>query len=54
MTLRLYPTYALKLFSDIAKRNYELESVKYLLQGKKTRENPLADGLLNAGGAPAG
>ena len=41
----------INLYRDIAKRNYELESAKYLLQGKKTRENPLAEGILNAGGA---
>ena len=28
---------------DVAKRNYELEAAKYVLQGKKVRENPLAD-----------
>ena len=42
---------------DVVKRNYELEAAKYVLQGKKVRENPLAD-LESRGGddmaAPGG
>ena len=29
------------LFRDIAKRNYELEQVKFTLEGKKVRDHPL-------------
>ena len=32
-------------FRDILKRNYELEQVKFVMQGKNTRENPLLEGL---------
>jgi len=39
------------VFRDIAKRNYELETAKYLMQGKRTRENPLLEGLGAGGGA---
>jgi hypothetical protein len=35
----------LTLNRDIQKRNYELEQVKYVMQGKKVRENPLLDYL---------
>jgi hypothetical protein len=45
------------LYRDIQKRNYELEQVKFVMQGKKVRENPLLEGL-NSGadgeGANAG
>lgn len=33
------------IFRDIQKRNYELEQVKFVMQGKKVRENPLLDYL---------
>jgi hypothetical protein len=43
MTLRL----------DILKRNYELEAAKYVLAGRKVRENPLLD-LAQEGGDGGG
>ena len=33
------------LYRDIQKRNYELEQVKFVMQGKKVRENPLLEYL---------
>jgi hypothetical protein len=42
------------LFKDIQKRNYELEQAKYLLTGKKVRENPLLDGINGGRGGDEG